>query len=93
MVNTYGQWTVEKDYSTYPKSKWCDMDYVADYINKQNYIPETNIENLAHMVMAHFEADAGDYFSSHTDDLMINMDELSEFVEASGGLEEFDYYC
>lgn len=32
MVDAYGIWHEEKDYSNYPKEKWCDMDYMAVYI-------------------------------------------------------------
>lgn len=28
-----GEWTEEKDYSTYPKEKWCDYDYMAAWID------------------------------------------------------------
>lgn len=27
-----GKWTEEKDYSVYPKEKWCDYDYMATRI-------------------------------------------------------------
>jgi hypothetical protein len=93
MVNSVGVWIPEIDYSIYPKEKWCDMDYVANYIREQNYEPKTDIENLVTMLILHFENDAGDYFSWHTDDLMIDIEGLAEFVEISGGLKEFDYYC
>ena len=35
MVDTYGRWTEEKDYNTYPKEKWCDYDYMAAWIREQ----------------------------------------------------------
>lgn len=34
MVDDYGKWYMEKDYTIYPKEKWCDMDYVANWINQ-----------------------------------------------------------
>ena len=46
MVDTYGRWTEEKDYSTYPKEKWCDYDYMAAWIREEGYTPETSMENL-----------------------------------------------
>jgi len=91
MVNNLGQWAEEKDYSTYPKGKWCDMDYVADYIRKQNYEPQNTIEHLISMVLAHFEYDT-EYFPHYNDNSMINIDNLSEFVKENGGLKEFDYF-
>ena len=35
MVDWFGRWTEEKDYSQYPKEKWCDYDYMAAWIRKQ----------------------------------------------------------
>ena len=32
MVDTYGRWTEEKDYSTYPEEKMCDYDKMAVWI-------------------------------------------------------------
>ncbi len=29
MVDTYGRWHEEEDYSTYPEGKWCDYDTMA----------------------------------------------------------------
>lgn len=46
MVDTYGRWTEEKDYSTYPKEKLCDYDYMAIWIREQGYKPKTDMENL-----------------------------------------------
>lgn len=46
MVNNLGQWTEEKDYSTYPKEKWCDYDYMAAWVRSEGYEPETSMENL-----------------------------------------------
>lgn len=40
MVDTYGRWTEEKDYSTYPKEKLCDYDYMAIWIREQGYEPK-----------------------------------------------------
>lgn len=33
-----GEWTEEKDYSKYPKEKWCDCDYIAAWNREQNYV-------------------------------------------------------
>ena len=41
-----GEWTEEKDYSKYPKEKWCDCDYMAAWIREQKYEPETSMKNL-----------------------------------------------
>lgn len=54
MVDTYGRWTEEKDYSTYPKEKWCDYDYMAAWIRKQGYEPKTDMENLITMIFSYY---------------------------------------
>lgn len=33
MVDTYGRWHEEEDYSTYPEEKWCDYDTMAAWIS------------------------------------------------------------
>lgn len=41
MVNQWrGEWTEEKDYSKYPKEKWCDYDYMVAWIRGQKYEPK-----------------------------------------------------
>ena len=55
MVDTWGNWTEEKDYSTYPKEKWCDYDYMTAWIREQGYEPKTSIENLITMILLHYE--------------------------------------
>ncbi len=51
MVDTYGRWTEETDYKAYPQSKWCDLDYVANYIREQNYQPTIDMEELAENII------------------------------------------
>lgn len=97
MVDCYGRWTAESDYSKFPKEKWCDFDYVANYIKEQKYKTITTIENLTYNLIAHFESETEDsnswYFPTYNDDFMINMVGLQNYIEASGGLKEFDYQC
>ena len=95
MVDAYGRWTEEKDYSTYPKEKWCDYDYMASWIRGKGYEPETSMENLISMMFAHYEneiafhvsefdTESGNFNGTYTDT-------CKAFVEASGGISEFDY--
>jgi len=94
MVDNFGIWTLEEDYSLYPKEKWCDMDYVANYINEQGYVPKTSMASLIEMVLLHFtgEVEDNDMFAPmYRQNNMINISNLSAFVEASGGFKEFDY--
>ena len=87
MVNTYGQWTAEQDYTTYPPEKWCDYDRAANYIrNVQHYEPKTDMENLITMLFLHGE---GEIF----DDMgCLNERQMEDYIEGTG-ISEFDYYC
>ena len=89
MVNTYGRWTEEKDYSTYPKEKWCDYDYMADAIRKSGYEIKTTMENLITMIFLYVDSaidDGVDIIRDSDFDIMC-------WVKESGGLQEFDYYA
>lgn len=102
MVDMYGKWTEEKDYSVYPKEKWCDMDYVAAWIRSVGYEPKTSMENLINMILAHYDNDefyedrmyyAVEDNREYPDNLMVFMPDIEAYVEDNGGLEEFDYEC
>lgn len=99
MVNTItGVWKAEEDYSNYPESRWCDMDYIANCIKQQGYVPKTSIENVSYKILAHYSLEdfLNGYFEvkdnrEYPDNLMINILDVAAYVEASGGIEEFDY--
>lgn len=99
MVDTYGRWTEEKDYSTYPKEQWCDYDYVAAWIRSAGYEIKTTMENLVTMIFLHYdgaleETETGYYevpYECCTGDYSPNMEDIKTYVEANGGLKEFDY--
>ena len=94
MVDTWGNWTEEKDYSTYPKEKWCDYDYMAAWIREQGYEPKTDMENLITMILLHYECEIEDGKSDY-DTYNGNFD--GTYIEAvqtyvqDNGLVEFDY--
>ncbi len=90
MVDTYGRWTEETDYKAYPQSKWCDLDYVANYIREQNYQPTIDMEELAENIIWKFVAES-DYSPHYGENLMINIPTLAAFVHDNGGIKEFDY--
>lgn len=95
MVDTLGRWKYEKDT---PQEKKCDMDIVADMIRESGYEPQTDLENLVVMVILNFENETEDssseFFPTYDfENMMINSDGLKDFVEASGGWKEFDYYA
>ena len=96
MVN---QWTEEKDYSKYPREKWCDYDYMAVWIREQKYEPKTSIRNLIEMIFGYYFEDDDvrerGYFTikdeKYPDNLMIFVPDVAEYIFASGGLSAFDY--
>lgn len=96
MIDWVGRWTAEKDYNEFPIEKWCDMDYIANYIKEQNYTIETDIENLSYMISSYYDTEIEDktleYTPAYNDNLMIDMLILKSIMEDSGGLSEFDYY-
>ena len=98
MINNLGQWIEEKDYTTYPKEKWCDYDTIANYIHNFGYEPKTNIENLISMIFSHYDSETAvnelGYFEikdTRENDYSLNLDDYICYIEARGGLEEFDY--
>lgn len=95
MVDTYGRWTEEKDYSTYPKEKWCDYDYMAAWIREQGYEPKTDMENLITMILLHYECEIedgeSDYDTENGNFDGTYIEAAQAFVMDNGGLVEFDY--
>lgn len=84
MVDWYGNWTFEPNT---PEDKKNDSDRVAEWILSKGYTPKTSIENLVDMIWAYYDSPDND----HPEEFDINS--IAEFVEISGGLSEFDYYC
>lgn len=96
MIDNYGRWTPEEDYSTYPREKWCDMDRVAAWIQQQEYTPQTSLENLTMICILHYEGETEEnetFGSMYNKYGNIDVSNLADFVYASGGLREFDYEC
>ena len=101
MVNQWtGEWTEEKDYSKYPKKKWCDYDYMAAWIREQKYEPKTSMKNLIEMIFGYYfendEVKERGYFAikderKYPDNLMVNITDIEDYVMLSGGFEMFDF--
>lgn len=89
LVDAYGRWTEGKDYSTYPKEKWCDYDYMADMIRKSGYEIKTTMENLITMIFLHVDSAIDDGVYIIRDSAF----DIMRLVKESGGLQEFDYYA
>ena len=96
MVNTWtGQWTEESDYSSYPKKKWCLMDYMADLIRNQlHYTPrEITMEQLILRVLAVYQDEDEKAYS----DLLLLVwraetnEAIQTFITLTNALEELDY--
>lgn len=101
MVNQLGKWIEEKDYNNYPIDKWCDMDYIANWIRNSGYIIKTDIENLIVLILLAYEdteevSENGHYAIEdsrpYPNNLMVNIEDINIFVADNGGLVEFDYY-
>ena len=107
MINKFGQWEENKDYSTFPQSLWCDMDFMAVWIRSKGYEPKTSMENLILMILAHYNDEAE--YTLHEDgsctycyavpdsrpypeDLMVNIPDVEAYVNDHGGLEEYDTF-
>lgn len=85
MVDWFGRWTEEENYDTYPPEKWCAYDHMAVWIRKCGYKIKTTMENLITMIFLHYDGEleeSGDEFT---------IEGCQEYVECSGGLQEFDY--
>lgn len=102
MVDWYGKWTEEKDYSVIPERDWCDMDYMAAWIKNIGYQPKTSMENLINMILIHYDYDEfheeRNYYAiednrEYPHCLMVFIPDVATYVDDNGGLEEFDYYC
>jgi hypothetical protein len=89
MIDTYGRWYEENDYSTYPEEKWCDYDRLAMWIRSEGYDPKTSMENLIDMIILFFDSpdiyNTGDYGTEFT------IEGCKEYIRNSGGFAEFDY--
>lgn len=100
MINNLGQWEESTNYNTYPKEKWCDMDYIAAWIRSKGYKIKTSMKNLILMILAYYE-DTEEYRKrgyfaiadtrKYPDNLMVNIPDIEEYVLVSGGLSEFDF--
>ena len=90
-----GKWYPEKDYSKYPKEKWCDYDHICMAIREDGYVPKTDMENLITMIFLYFDnPDIEDYGYKRVDNNgYFNIKECIEYVKESGGWSEFDYYA
>lgn len=81
-----GKWTEEKDYSTYPKEKWCDYDYMAAWIREQKYEPKTSMENLITNIFLHYDYEDEEYGNPEG----TYIEGVQDYVSDTG-LSEFEY--
>lgn len=95
MVNNCGIWIYEVDT---PEKYQCDCDRIAAWIVDSGYEPETSIENLVHMILLYF--DCCDNYGEYDPETgcggygdFFTLEGCKQYVEDSGGFNEFDYYC
>ena len=77
MVDRYGRWTEEQDYSKYPKEKQCDYDYMAVWIRKQEYEPKIPIDDLIANIFTFYEEEVG----YHVSVMILRMEILMEHIQ------------
>lgn len=87
MVDTYGRWYEEKDYTTYPKEKWCDYDHIAAWIHEVGYQIKTSMGNIITMMFIHYVSELDDLNEEFT------IEGCKNYVKNSGGFAMFDYYA
>lgn len=90
MINAYGRWIEENDYTSYPKEKWCDYDYMAAWIRETGYKVKTSMENLITMIFLYFSDATFEGYANYPGTFT---DKCKAFVMDSGGLQEFDFEC
>lgn len=104
-VNAYGQFipfSTSKEYEKYPKSDWCDLDWIAYTVLKMSekdaYEIKTSLSDVSEMVYAAiddygykdvFNGIGGNGWSS---DATVE-DKIFCIIGELGGLREFDYNC
>ena len=93
MVDWYGRWKPEKDYSDYPTELMCDCDRIAKRIMEDGYKPKTSIENVVMMVFAYFDASdiESEGYERYTLSGDFNIEECVRYVKDSGDWKEFDW--
>lgn len=90
MVDTYGKWIEENDYTSYPKEKWCDYDYMAAWIYDIGYKVKTTMENLITMIFLYFDEETQEEYEEVEGTFI---DKCKQYVMDSGGLSQFDFEC
>lgn len=99
MVDQYGNWT-EEDYNTYPKEKWCDIDYIANWVRQRQYNPVVSMERLCLNMYESYgqflDNNAEPYYAAidprpYPDCLMIFMPDFVMYIQENGGFQEYDY--
>lgn len=68
-----------------------DYEVLEQWIKEKDYKVETELDNLIYMCFAHYEAHLQD--APNWAENLEYMDGCKEFINARGGLKEFDYYC
>lgn len=82
MVTNTGIWIYEPNT---PEEKKCDCDRVADHYLAQGFVPKTSIENAVQIAYEYYDMDCMEN-DGYEDEYSI-----FDYIDASGGLSEFDY--
>lgn len=93
MIDKYGRWAAEMDYSSCPVDKLCVMDHIAKWIHEQGYeIEETTIDNVVMNIISFYNTELinskREYYSIEND----IVEDIKTFVKEHGGIELYDYW-
>ena len=66
-----------------------DYDCISDWIKETGYKPKTTLDNLIWMIISYF--DCIDNYDDYGEEFTI--EGCKNYVEDSGGIAEFDFYC
>lgn len=92
MVDYYGRWTAEDDYTNYPAEKMCDCDRLAKRLTEDGYNPYTSVTNVVNMVLLYFDCcDIENEGYERYDENGLNIEECVRYVMETGGWHEFDW--
>lgn len=93
IIDRYGRWHAETNYSGVPKEQMCVCDYIAQWIiEAEDYEILTTIDNLVLNIVACYEIDltitCKDCYKIEEDTVA----DIKTFVEDDGGLAMYDYW-
>lgn len=93
MIDNCGKWIEEKDYSKYPIEKWCDYDYMAEYLHRIKYKTVTTMGHVIDMILDYIDEldNYDDFYNLGKNEFMINPEMVIEEIGGIEAIKEYDY--